>query len=267
MPGTQKPRVFAHSTAGAQVAAAAVTDESYTQQGATTNFVVFYAASLGDNGPALADAVLATCESDYARLQTWFGNIAIANLPFNVFIKPGSGGASHATCADTSMFCDAFTGTDADLVRSLVVAEADEVFMDNQGAGWNCGFNNGEALSRVLAAEIYPAELTPPGTGVTFASAENYLEGNRDNFVDQNDPTDQNFESIGCGTLFINWLRFQLGFGLDQIVQNGGPTLAATYQNLTGQTDGFQRFSDLLAANFPPGAGPYGLTNDNPFPL
>jgi hypothetical protein len=82
MPRTQKPRVFAHSTAGAQVAAAAVTDESYTQQGATTNFVVFYAASLGDNGPALADAVLATCESDYARLQTWFGNIAIANLPF-----------------------------------------------------------------------------------------------------------------------------------------------------------------------------------------
>ncbi len=49
--------------------------------------------------------------------------------------------------------------------------------------------------------------------------------------------------------------------------RNGGPTLAATYQNLTGQTDGFQRFSDLLAANFPPGAGPYGLTNDNPFPL
>jgi hypothetical protein len=267
MPRTQKPRVFAHSAASPQEAAAAVADETYTQQGATANFVVFYAASLGDNGPSLADAVLATCERDYAQLQTWFGNIAIANLPFNVFIKPGSGGASHATCADTSMFCDAFTGTDADLVRSLVVAEADEVFMDNQGAGWNCGFNNGEALSRVLAAEIYPAELTPPGTGATFASAEFYLEGNRDDFVDQNDETDQNFESIGCGTLFINWLRFQLGFSLDQIVQNGGPTLAATYQNLTGQTDGFQRFSDLLAANFPPGAGPYGLTNDNPFPL
>jgi hypothetical protein len=267
MSSTPRPRVFAHSAAGAQVAAAAVADETYVQRGTTDNFVVSYAESLGDNGPTLADAVLATCERDLAQLQAWFGNIAIANLPFNVFIKPGSGGASHATCADTSMFCDAFTGTDADLVRSLVVAEADEVFMDNQGAGWNCGFNNGEALSRVLAAEIYPAELTPPGTGVTFASGEAYLESNRDDFVDQNDETDQNFESIGCGTLFINWLRFQLGFSLGQIVQGGGATLADTYQNLTGRTDGFQVFSDLLAANFPPGSGPYGLTNDNPFPL
>lgn len=267
MPPAPKPRVFAHSAAAPQAAAAAVADETYIQRGATANFVVSYAASLGDNGPTLADAVLATCEADYARLQDWFGNVPIAGLPFNVFIKPGSGGASHATCADTGLFCDAFTGTDADLVRSLVVAEADEVFMANQATGWNCGFNNGEALSRVLAAEIYPAELTPPGTGVTFASGETYLESNRDDFVDQNDETDQNFASTGCGTLFINWLRFQLGFSLNQIVQAGGATLAETYQNLTGQNDGFQRFSDLLAANFPPDSGPYGLTNDNPFPL
>jgi len=266
MASAPKPRVFAHSSAGPQAAAAAVGDV-FTQRGVTENFVVSYAASLGDNGPTLADAVLATCEADFARLQDWFGNIPIAGLPFNVFIQSGRNGASHATCADTGLFCDAFTGTDADLVRSLVVAEADEVFMDNQAAGWNCGFNNGEALSRVLAAEIYPAELTPPGTGVTFASGEAYLDSSRDDFINQNDRTDTNFPSIGCGTLFINWLRSQLGFTLNQIVQGGGATLAATYQNLTGQNDGFQRFSDLLAANFPPGAGPYGLANDNPFPL
>jgi hypothetical protein len=268
MSRAQKPRVFAHSAAGDQAAAAAAAPgQNFVQQGTTDHFVVFYDDSLGADGPTLADAVLASCERDYAQLQTWFGNIAINNLPFNVFIQPGTSGASHATCADTSLFCDAFTGTDVDLVRSLVVAEADEVFMDNQNRGWNCGFNNGEALSRVLAAAIYPAELKPPGTGVTFATAERYLNSNRDDFVNQNDESDQNFESIGCGTLFINWLRFQLGFTLDQIVQNGGATLAETYQNLTGQADGFQRFSDLLAGRYPPDQGPFVLADDNPFPL
>jgi hypothetical protein len=40
----------------------------------------------------------------------------------------------------------------------LVVAEADEVFMNGFGHGWDCGASNGEALSRILAAEIYPQE-------------------------------------------------------------------------------------------------------------
>src|SRR6202521_5521551 len=100
MASAPKPRVFAHSSAGPQAAAAAVGDV-FTQRGVTENFVVSYAASLGDNGPTLADAVLATCEADFARLQDWFGNIPIAGLPFNVFIQSGRNGASHATCADT----------------------------------------------------------------------------------------------------------------------------------------------------------------------
>jgi hypothetical protein len=254
------------ASASGQAAAPA---EIYVQQGSTTHFDVHYAQSLGDDGPTLADAVLATCEADYERLHGWFGSkVTISRLPFNIYIKPGTKGAEHATCLSTDIYCDAFNGTDADLVRSLVVAEADEVFMAEQDKGWDCGGSNGEALSRVLAAEIYPNELTPPGTGVTFATGADWLDSaDRPDFVNKNDSTDQNFVSIGCGTLFINWLRFQLNYRLDQIVQAGGPTLADTYTTLTnGQTNGFDLFSSVLAKHYPPGT-PSGLTNDNPFPL
>src|ERR1035437_8507363 len=214
----------------------------------------------------LADAVLATCEADYNRLLGWFGNISIGSLPFNIYIQPGANGASHYGCAGTALYCDAFDGTDKDLIRSLVVAEADEVFMANQAAGWDCGGSNGEALSRILAAEIYPNELTPPGQGITFASAPSWLKSNRPDWIDSTEGSDRNFESIGCGTLFINWLRFQLGYSLNQIVQAGGATLGATYQKLTGRQDGYARFSNLIAEHYPPGSTG-GLTNDNPFPL
>jgi hypothetical protein len=271
----QQSHVFMHNAANAaQLADAAVADEVYTQRGQTAHFIVSYAQSLGGNGPTLADAVLATCEADYNRLQGWFGNINIGSLPFNVYIKPGANGASHASCPATGLFCDAFNGTDVDLVRSLIVAEEDEVFMGNQGAGWDCGASNGEALSRVLAAEIYPNELTPPGLGVTFASGRNWLDSTRPDWVNNTDPTAglgggdvaKKFVAIGCGTLFINWLRFQLGFSLNQVVQAGGTTLAQTYTKLTGRSDGFIRFSALLKAYYPLGQLS-GLLTDNPFPI
>jgi predicted nucleic acid-binding protein len=239
----------------------------FTQRNSTTHFVVYYETTLGINGQNLADAVLGTCEADYQKLQGWFGNINIGSLPFHVRIRAGSNGASHASCTSTDIYCDAFNGTDSDLARSLLVAEADEVFMANQGKGWDCGGSNGEALSRVLAAEIYPNELTPPGLGVSFASAASWLDGGRPDWVNRTEGTDGDFVSIGCGTLFINWLRFQLGFNLNAIVQAGGSTLAETYHRVTGRAaDGaLPRFLKHIAARFPLGV-PSGLANDNPFP-
>ena len=259
-------RVFLHSSGKVdQLALFDLTAGTYTKQGTTTHFVVFYAQSLGANGLTLANAVLLNCEADYNQLQGWFGNINVGSLPFNVYIRPGSNGASHASCPDTGLFCDAFNGTDSDLVQSLVVAEEDEVFMANQNAGWNCGGSNGEALSRVLAAEIYPNELTPPALGITFATAPSWLVSNRPNWVDNTEGTDRNFVSLGCGTLFINWLRFQLGFNLNQIVQAGGATLAHAYYRLTHRTDAFDRFTKHVEFRFPLGSSS-GLANDNPFP-
>jgi hypothetical protein len=235
----------------------------YTQRGTTHNFSVYFEDALGANGPALADAVLATSEHDYASLQALFGGIAPPGLPFSVYVVAGDFGAYHAACGGMELHCAAFDGTNRDLVRMLVVAEADEVFMDAQGVGWNCGYSNGEALSRALAMELYPAQLDG------FASASAWLNSPRQDFVNRNDPTDQTYESIGCAALFINYLRNQTGlrYPLDQIVQKGAPTLTQTYHNLTGNNHNpFPAFAALLATKFPVG-GQATWPNDNPFPI
>jgi hypothetical protein len=231
-----------------------------TRAGRTTHFDVYYDRSLGGNGTTLASDVLATAESDYDALKGWFAIGDPARLPFVVNIIPGSSGASHATCSSTTLNCDAFSGTDGDLVRMLVVAEADEVFMADQAKGWDCGASNGEGLSRVLAAERYPGSLNG------FASASAWLNGGRPDFVSQTDPTDQNYVSIGCATLFINYLRHQLDYDLAAIVEAGGSTLEATYKTLTGGQGGFAAFAALLERHFPTGH-PVDLADDNPFPL
>ena len=232
----------------------------YTQRGSTQHFIVYYEDSLGANGPTLADAVLASCENDYTSLQNYFGGITPGGLPFSIYVVSGNFGAYHASCAATECHCAAFAGTDANLVRMLVVAEEDEVFMANQNVGWDCGASNGEGLSRVLATELYPAELNG------FASAASWLDSNRPDFVNNTDPTDRNYVSIGCSTLFLNWLHYQLHFSWSEIILAGAPTLAQTYTNLTGRTDAWARFRILLQNHFPPGK-PSGLTTDNPFPL
>ena len=231
----------------------------YTLRGSTAHFTVYYEDALGANGPVLADAVLASCESEYNQVKGWFGEITPPGEPFNVYVVTGSFGAYHATCAATEEHCAAFSGTDANLVRMLQVAEEVEVFEAARG-GWNCGASPGEGLSRVFATELYPAELNG------FASAASWLDGGRPDYVTVTDPTDRNYVSIGCSTLFLNWLRYQLHFTWAQIVPAGAATLAGTYQNLTGATDALASFKGLLDRHFPPGT-PSGLTNDNPYPL
>jgi hypothetical protein len=142
----------------------------YTLRGNTANFRVSYEDALGASGPVLADAVLATCEADYASLRTWFGGLTPGGLPFTVFVVTGTFGAYHASCAATELHLAAFDGTNADLVRMLMVAEADEVMMAAQNVGWDCGASHGEGLSRVLSTEIYPAQLNG------FATAASWLE-------------------------------------------------------------------------------------------
>jgi hypothetical protein len=233
----------------------------YTLSGSTTHFQVYYENSLGDAGIALAEAVLQSCENEYTQLQQWFGGITPPSLPCKVYVVTGNFGAFHETCAATEFHCAAFDGTDADLVRMLVVAEEVEVFEAAQGSGWDCGASNGEGLSRVLATELYPQSLDG------FASAASWLDSqDRPDFIDNTDPTDRNYISIGCSTLFLNWLRYQLNYSWQDIIAAGAPTLAQTYANLTGANDGWEKFSSLLAQRFPIGQ-PSNLTTDNPFPI
>ena len=235
-----------------------------TQRGSTAHFTVSYDSSLGADGPTLADAILAVCEADYLRLQGYFGNITPPNLPFQIHVTTGSGGASHATCAATSISVGgrSAAGVNIAFVRSLVVAEEDEVFEAAFGRGWNCGASNGEGLSRVLANAMYPG-----AEPANFVSAPVWLDTpGRPDWVNNTENTDRDYVSIGCSVLFLNWLRYQLHFSWNEIVLAGAPTLAQVYTNLTGKTDGFTRFGNLLQAHFPAGT-PSGLTNDNPFPL
>ncbi|MCU7756878.1 hypothetical protein N7988_28025 (plasmid) [Bacillus cereus] len=228
--------------------------------GDTENFHVYYNPELGSNGITLSDGVLSVCERDYNTIVSFFGGLSAG--PFNIIISPGIQGAYHHSCSGTDIYCGVKTTPhlDIDFTRLVAVAEIVEVFSAVQNRGWDCGASNGEGLSRVLAAEIYPKALT--GGLVT---APIWLdESDRPNYIDNNDPTDTNPISNGCSVLFLNYLHYQLGFSWSQIVQAGGSTLADTYRELTGNSDGFQRFKAFMDERYPVG-NPSRLDKDNPF--
>ncbi|MEA3140649.1 MAG: hypothetical protein QOK23_2818 [Gammaproteobacteria bacterium] len=263
---TQTSKAHVFSLRGVNAVAHPVTNlTKHAKQ--TAHFQVSVDSALGATGTAIADALLATCEQDYATLQSYFGGIAPASLPFHLIITSGSQGASHATCAATALSIGAHSGP-VPFMRSLVIAEEDEVFEASFGHGWNCGFSNGEGLSRVLANDMVPG-VEPQG----FVSPPVWLDGPsdvsgvlREDWVNKTDQTDTNYFSIGCSVLFLNWMRFQLNFSWKQIIAAGAATLGETYKNVTGKNDGWVAFKALMDSKFPPGK-PSGVTTDNPFPL
>lgn len=233
----------------------------------TEHFQVSVDSGLGPTGTKIADALLQTCEQDFVTLQGYFGGIIPASLPFQLIVTSGGQGASHATCAATALSIGARSGP-LPFMRSLAIAEEDEVFEASFGRGWNCGFSNGEGLSRVLANDMVPG-VEPQG----FVSPPVWLDGPsdisgvlREDWVNKTDQTDTNYFSIGCSVLFLNWLRFQLKYPWDQIIKAGAATLGQAYKNLTGKDDGWVTFNASMNARFPPGK-PSGVTTDNPFPL
>jgi hypothetical protein len=228
-------------------------------RGQTQHFAVYVDPARGHSGLLDADTVLAECEADYARVSGYFGGVSAG--PFSVILFSNPNGAYHMTCAATDLFCDAKTNpAEGNYSEFLNVAEFVEVFEAVQAKGWNCGKSNGEGLSRVLATEPYPAELDG------FATASSWLDSRRPNYVDRTVSSDTNPLGNGCSVLFLNWLRFQLGYSWLEIVAAGAPTLGKTYQKLAGKSDGFKQFKALLASHYPAGR-PSGLATDNPFPL
>src|SRR5580704_4927294 len=230
-------------------------------QGSTPHFTVYYNPAMGDAGPTIASGVLDTCDQDYARLSAWFGG----DLPqMNVLISPGLSAAGyHYECGGADLSCNAMLNPiDIDCTRFALVGEAAEVFSNKvsaPGTGWICSDSNGEGLSRVLAAELYPAELP------RHATAASWLDQGRFDWVDNTGSTDQDAVSTGCATLFLNWLHYELGYSWRQIISAGAGvgTLGATYAKLTSRPN---MFFAQVQARFPVGT-PCGLTGDNAFPL
>ncbi len=261
--GAERAHVFAPR--GVQmVAHPAVAHQLQTKQ--TPHFKVSVDPGLGEAGVAIADALMQTCEQDFVTLQGYFGGIMPKSMPFHLVVTSGNQGASHATCAATTLMIGAHSGAPA-FMRSLVIAE-EEVFEAAFAHGWNCGFSNGEGLSCVLANDMVPG-VEPQG----FVSPPEWLDKPsditgilREDWVRKTDKTDTNYFSIGCSVLFLNWMRFQLKFTWDQIIAAGAATLAETYKNLTGKNDGWASFKALIDARFPPGK-PSHVKTDNLFPL
>jgi hypothetical protein len=246
-----------------QIAAAATGAFDYpaTQVGVAGNITVYYDPALGSQGLSLATQMLNAVTNPYQAMQNFFGisggaaNVLIAPLSGN---NDGSGGAYHYGCDFTSggtFYLDAtFANTSVDplsLEVGLYVAELSESFMGLQGAGWGCGFSNGEGLSRFCAEQE-----TPSGTLDAFATGPSWQAAGLPDWVTQTEQTDQDAVSTGCSVVYLYWL-VSLGFTIPQIVQAGGATLSANYQTLTGKTSAYQ---DLVAA-----VQGLTITSDNPF--
>jgi hypothetical protein len=172
-------------------------------------------------------------------------------------ITDGTGGADHGGCDYTSgaaiEVCASF-GNSA-RVSALFEAELSECSM----GGNLCGVSTGEALSRWCAAVIGNNALSD------FASAPTWSQDGMPNYVDQTDPTDQNYDSTGCGMAFLSWLMSQ-GYGLGKIAQamvalGDAGTLAQLYANLTLQpaSNAWSTFMSAVQAL------PNGINNDDPF--
>lgn len=236
---------------------------TYIERGATANFKVAYLSSLGAVGISIADALLLNCETQYATLSGWFSGIVPAGLPYQVHITDGSTGASHPSCASPliSIGGQSAPANQLDFMRNLLFAEVAEVLMHTQKKGWDCGASNGEALSRVLAADLCLGSRPLP---LGFVTAPTWLKNRAQNWVDNKEYTDQDPIANGCGVLFLNWLRFAQGHPWNQIIDAAADTLAKTYTNLTGSNQAWVTFRTVIDGMFPPNQ-PVTLTTDNPF--
>ncbi|HYK37811.1 hypothetical protein [Alloacidobacterium sp.] len=239
-------------------------------------------------------ALAATCEADLTTLETLFGvnggfgSTNRVNVSIDSSIAPKYLGFNEGFHNDgtTKIQIVPFAGqpTADEAVRAIFVAEMAEVLMDfrNQITGkptWDPGDSMGEALSRVCAAVVRPKGYIDAGLSpgisrwmnylnISFVQAIPVLDSHRPNFVDKDDITDSNPVSFGCGILFIYYLLSQLGHSLEEIIAKASLTLGNTYENLTGQPNGWTTFTDLLDLYFPElPILAYQPTGDNLFPL
>src|SRR6476661_2262868 len=224
--------------------------------GSTTHYRISYDDTLAAaDGAQRAAGLLTVCEQDYAIMSDWFGGISLPYpLPIEVHIDPG--GYASAGWGPPIRLTPG-NGSGLDVVRYLLVAEVVEMFMLSQNKGWfaSDGSNEGEAgegLSRFLSTEF----LHQSGLGSAmprFDTAGLWLNSNRIDYVNTEDPHDHApDEKIGCATLFIYYLSYQLGYDIQKIINAAAPTLAGVYRNLTGDNaDPFPWFKQLLDTAFP----------------
>ncbi len=141
--------------------------------------------------------------------------------------------------------------------------------MDSQDKGWFQGSDEGskgEGLSRFLGVQFQIANglvpIAPPG----FVLSSVWLNSPRADYVN-NDPDDNHPDAVnGCTTLFIWYLNSQLGYSVEAIIAAAASRLAGVYKHLTGRTDGWTSFINLVNSHYPQGRT-YNPIGDNLFPV
>jgi hypothetical protein len=157
--------------------------------------------------------------------------------------------------------------------RFVFVAELAEILMQFTGYGWGPGQAPGEGLSNLLGALLHPTGYYDAGQGPRINQWLNGTAGPpvilpRTDFVSTTVNTDQDIFSFGCAILFINFLVYQLGHPLEDVIRAGGATLAETFARVTGQpaSAAFATFNDLLQAHIG-SSTTNNMLRDNIFPL
>jgi hypothetical protein len=226
--------------------------------GSTANFTVSYDSSFtggsAPDGPALSQAVLDYCEYDLARLSLLFGGILppASSLPLQINLIPGSGGAFNNGVNTISCYCSVSTYIPG--LPALVVAEEAEIFMNLQAKGWIAGYSNGEALSRVSAQILYPNNAWLWSTGNSWLNGDpSSPNPARSDWVDNVWHTDQDYVSIGCGSLFLNYLAYQLNYRWTDIIAAGAATTNTLAETATilGVSNAWVNFSTLMSTYLP----------------
>ena len=163
--------------------------------------------------------------------------------------------------------------------RFVFVAELAEILMEFTGYGWYPGNSMGEGLSNLLGALLHPAGYYDSGQGPRI---NQWLNGGgsppvspRADFVANTKGTDQDIFSYGCAILFINYLVYQLGHPLKDVIRAGGSSLAETYASVTGlpevvccppQGGAYNAIDSLLQAHIG-SSTTNNMPRDNIFPL
>jgi hypothetical protein len=255
--------------------------------GRTDHFQVTYDDSLSPaDGLGRASHVQAYCEADLALIQSWFPGVDfLFSYPIELRIMNDTGGAEWHDAANIELpfgFSPTVrispgSGTRAETLRYLAVTEITEMFMASQDKGWyespslltNADEGSkGEGLSRFLGIQFQIANglgrRAPNDYGVTHK----WLNGWRDDYVTYN-PDDTNpDECNGCTTAYLFYLHDQLGKTIQEIVNAGSDTLNGVYQKLTGLSDGWTPFIDLVNLHYPKAKGrSYSLMQESPFPV
>jgi hypothetical protein len=145
------------------------------------------------------------------------------------------------------------------------------------GTDWNKAQpnegNTGESFSKFMAVEFVKQQgikalptVNIYGSSYPLAVSQLWLNSARDNFIESSSDDTGHDASTGCGTLFVNFLHYQLGVSIGQISGARGATLAEIYTNLTQKNDGWSTFRDLVDLHYPID-GQYDPPLDNIFPV